>query len=149
MPTHKASTQINASPELVWEVVTNGRRMAEWLSPVRAVSEVSPPGPLQPGSKLEATIGNVGGAKINIKDARKGRRLYWSAGPQMAHMLGMPMHAEIELAGDEKQTQATITFKSNMMMGPLMRMMTGLDFGEEAPQTVSKLKQAVEGGAGE
>lgn len=144
MPKHSATIQINASTDKVWELVSNGSRLSDWLSPVRGVDTVEPDGPLEPGSKLEATLGNVGGAKINIKKAERGRLLHWSAGPFLAHMMRMPMFVDLELEPRGDSTQATITFRTNPMIAPIMKMMTGLNFSEEAPNTVQKLKQAVE-----
>ena len=141
MPKYSATTQINASPEKVWDVVTDGHRLSEWLAPVRGVDAVEPDGPLAPGSQLEVTLGKVGGAKIKIKEAEHARRLRWSAGPFMAHMLRMPMGVELLLEPSGDATQATITFKANPMTAPLMRRMTGLNFGEAAPGTMQKLKQ--------
>ena len=39
----------------------------------------------------------------------------------MAHMMRMPMKAELDLQPRGETTTATITFKSNPMIAPLMR----------------------------
>ena len=59
-------------------------------------------------------------------------------------MMRMPMKAELDLQPRGETTTATITFKSNPMIAPLMKMMTGLNFKEEAQNTVQKLKATVE-----
>lgn len=144
MPKHSADTQINATPEQIWQIVTNGERLTDWLSPIRNVEKVEPQGPLAKGTTLAVTIGNVGGAKIKIKEAEQARKLRWTAGPFMAHMMRMPMRVELNLEPRSGGTRATITFKTNPMIAPLMRMMTGLNFGQEAPATAQRLKQAAE-----
>ena len=120
MGKHTASVQINASADKVWGIVSDGSRLPQWLSPVGSVEKIEPDGPLAEGSQLEVAIGNLGGAKIKIKDAQASRSLRWTAGPFLAYMMMMPMIA------------------------PLMRMMTGLKFADEAPATVQKLKQVAE-----
>ena len=105
---------------------------------------VQPDGPLAAGSTVEVTIGKVGGAKMKIKEAESGRLLRWNAGPFLAHMMGMPMKVQLDLAPRGEGTDATITFKINPMIAPMMKMMTGLNLGEGAPRTVQRLKQASE-----
>ncbi len=145
MSKHTASTEIAATRDQVWALVSDGNRLSEWLTPVKGVDSVEPDGPLAKGSTLEATLGNVGGAKIKIKEA-DGRTLKWSAGPALAHMMRMPMIVELNLDSRGDSTTARITYKSSMMMAPLMGMMTGLNFADEAPATVQALKAAVENG---
>jgi hypothetical protein len=145
MAKHTASAQISATPDQVWAVVSNGNRLPDWLTPVGTVDSIEPSGALAKGTQLEASIGNIGGAKLKIKEADAGRRLKWSAGPFIAHMMRMPMIVELELQARGESTTATITYKSNPMMAPLMGMMTGLKFGDEAAKTVQALKAAVEG----
>ena len=69
MAKHMASTTIAASPEKVWEVVSDSSRLAEWLSPLQGVDKVEPAGPLAMGTKVEGTLGNIGGAKLSFKQA--------------------------------------------------------------------------------
>lgn len=140
----EATTQIAASPDKVWELVTDANRLTSWLSPVLGVDSVEPAGPLAKGSQVEATIGKLGGAKLKFKESERARTLYWSAGPFMLHMMRMPMTVRLELEPRGENTQATVTFKTNPMVAPLMKMMVGLNWAEEAPATVAKLKQAVE-----
>ncbi len=146
MGKHVASTQISATPDEVWAVVSDGNQLANWLSPVGGVDTVEPSGALAKGTKIEASIGNVGGARLNIKEADAGKRLKWSAGPFIAHMMRMPMIVELTLEARGESTTATISYGSNPMMAPLMGMMTGLKFADEAPKTVQALKAAVKKG---
>ena len=118
--------------------------MTSWLTPVRGVDTVEPAGPLAKGSRVEATVGNLGGAKLKFKEVETARTLYWSAGPFMLHMMHMPMTVRLELKPRGENTEATITFKTNPMVAPMMKMMVGLNFAEEAPATARKLKQVVE-----
>jgi carbon monoxide dehydrogenase subunit G len=145
MGKYESTVQINASTDKVWELVTNGERIGDWLSPIRGVDSVEPSGPLAAGSRMTATIGNLGGASLKFKEAEKGRTLRWTAGPFMAYMMMMPMKVELDLEARGDQTAATITFKTNPMIAPLMKMMTGLNFGDEAVSTGQKLKAASEG----
>lgn len=116
MPKHTASAEIAATPDQVWAVVSDGDRLSEWLTPVKGVDSVEPAGPLAKGSQVEATLGNIGGAKLKIKEADASRRLKWSAGPFLAHMMRMPMIVELNLKAQGESTTASITFKSSMMM---------------------------------
>ena len=140
----ESTVQINAPTDKVWGLVSNGERMGDWLSPIRGVDSVEPAGPLAAGSKMTATIGNLGGASLKFKEAEAGRKLRWTAGPFMAYMMMMPMKVELNLEARGDQTTATITFKTNPMISPIMKMMTGLNFGDEAIATGKKLKQASE-----
>jgi hypothetical protein len=146
MGKHVASTQVSGTADQVWAVVSDGNRLPDWLSPVGVVDSIEPAGALAKGSKLEASIGNIGGAKLNIKEAEAGKRLKWSAGPFIAHMMRMPMIVELTLEARGESTTATISYGSNPMMAPIMGMMTGLKFADEAPKTVQALKAAVEKG---
>ena len=144
MGKYESTVQINASTDKVWGVVSNGDRLGDWLSPIRGVDSVEPAGPLAAGSKVTATIGNLGGASLKFKEAEAGRTLRWTAGPMMAYMMMMPMKAELNLEARGEQTAATITITSNPMIAPIMKMMTGLNFADEAVATGIKLKQASE-----
>ena len=144
MGKHTASAQINAPADKVWAIVSDGTRMTQWLSPVGAVEKIEPEGSLAEGSQMEVAIGNLGGAKIKIKTVEVNRSLRWTAGPFLAYMMMMPMKVEFDMQPRGEGTEVTITYKSNPMIAPLMRMMTGLKFADEAPATVAKLKQVAE-----
>lgn len=144
MSKNTASIEIDANPEAVWGVVSDASRLTDWRSPVKQVEGLDPAGPLAAGSKLDVALGNVGGARISIKEAQRARKLRWHGGPFMAHMMRMPMKVELTLEPNGDHTNASITFKSNPMIAPLMRKMSGLDFSDEAPATVQALKRVVE-----
>ena len=146
MGKYESTVQINASTDAgvgVWcRTVTV---LGDWLSPIRGVDTVEPTRPTgRAGSTVTATIGNLGGASLKFKEAEAGRTLRWTAGPMMAYMMMMPMKVELNLEARGDQTAATITFKTNPMISPIMKMMTGLNFGDEAVATGKKLKQASE-----
>ncbi len=109
MGKYESTVQINASTDKVWELVTNGERIGDWLSPIRGVDSVEPSGPLAAGSKMTATIGNLGGASLKFKEAEKGRTLRWTAGPFMAYMMMMPMKVELNLEARLRLDQSTRT----------------------------------------
>ena len=132
MGKYESTVQINASTDKVWDLVSNGDRLGDWLSPIRGVDSIEPTGPLAAGTNVTATIGNMGGASLKFKQAEAGRKLRWTAGPFMAHMMMMPMKAELNLEARGEQTAATITIKTNPMIAPIMKMMTGLNFADEA-----------------
>ena len=73
MGKYESTVQINASTDTVWGVVSNGERLGDWLSPIRGVDSVEPSGPLAEGSKVTATIGNLGGASLKFKEAVAGQ----------------------------------------------------------------------------
>ena len=80
MGKHTAQIDIQAPADKVWGVVTDGNRLPDWLNPVGNVERIEPAGPLAAGSKLEVTIGKIGGAKLNIKEAQRDRTLRWNGG---------------------------------------------------------------------
>lgn len=145
MPTITSTIEVSSNLEQVWSLISDGPRIVEWLAPVKALEEKAP-STLVPGTQLKAVIGRLSGAKIKITEAILNRRLAWRAGPPMAHMMGMPMSASVDLAPSGGGTRVTFTIKSAMMMVPLMKMMSGLRFKEEVPKTALSIKRVVEEG---
>lgn len=143
MPTVTSTIEVGSNPEQVWSLISDGTRMVEWLAPVKAL-EGEAPSTLVPGTQFNAVLGRLSGAKIKITEAVLNRRLAWRAGPPVAHMMGMPMSASVDLAASEGGTRVTFTIKSAMMMVPLMKMMSGLRFKEEVPKTALSIKRVLE-----
>lgn len=143
MPTYSSSVQVQAKPEEVWALISDGSRLPEWLSPVKAI-EGKAPSPLSPGTDLKAVIGRVPGARLKVTEATPKRRLSGNAGPAVAHMMGMPIVMSVDLEGKEEATQVTFSIQANPVVAPMIKMTTGLDFEAECSRTTQSIKQAVE-----
>ena len=143
MPTYSSSVQVQAKPEEVWALISDGSRLTEWLSPVKTI-EGEAPSQLSRGTDLKAVIGRVPGAKLKITEATPRRRLSGNAGPPIAHMMGMPVVMSVDLEGKEEATQVTFSIQANPLVAPMIKMTTGLDFEAEASKTAQGIKQAVE-----
>ncbi len=136
MPTTTRTVEIGAPPEKIWEVLSDGNRWPEWLTPIRGLEETAP-AVLHEGDEFHVALGKMGGAKIKVTEVTTKRRLRWNAGPGMAHMMGMPMKASLELQlQGVNRTRVVLTMITPMMMAPMMGMMTGLKAKDEVERTV-------------
>ncbi len=142
-----ASTRIEASPEQVWDVVSNGGRLAEWLTPVARVRSVDAPSGLEEGSTVKIQmVGRVPpGQKMTVQEAEPSQRLKMTVGPAFAHALGIAMRAELTLQPlGEDATGATVGFTCHPVTGPLQRKIAGMDLEAHVQSTTQSLKAAAE-----
>ena len=146
-PRTTASTQIEASPEAVWDVVSDGRRLPEWLTPIAEVRGIATAGELAEGSEVKVKmVGRVPpGQKVAIHEAVPGQKLSASVGPAFAHALGIAMRVEVTLEPSGEVTTATVRFTCNPITGPLQRRISGMNADEHVQSTVQRLKEAAEG----
>jgi uncharacterized protein YndB with AHSA1/START domain len=144
MPGVTASTQIEASPETVWDIVSHGSRLPEWLTPIAEVGGVESAGELAEGSEVKVKmVGRVPpGQKVAIHEAVPGRKLNARVGPAFAHALGIAMRAELTLEPSGEATAATVGFTCNPITGPLQRRISGMNLDEHSQATAQRLKEA-------
>ena len=141
-----ARTQIQASPELVWTFVSDGSRLAEWLTLVSSVRELESPLVLTSGTKVKIKMsGRVPpGQLAAFEEVVPGRILTFKLGPAFAHWLGIAMRAELEVEPEGEGTAATVSFTCNPITGPLQQRISGMKLAEEANNTLRRLKEAAE-----
>ncbi len=145
-PEATASTQIEASPEAVWDVVSDGSRLPEWLTPIPEVRGVATAGKLAEGSEVkDKMVGRVPpGQKVAIHEAVPGQKLSAIVGPAFAHALGIAMRVELTLEPRGEATTATVRFTCNPITGPLQQRISGMNLNEHVQSTVQRLKEAAE-----
>ncbi len=145
MPIHEHSVTVNAAPSKVWSVISEADNLLNWLSPIKGLEEKES-GPITTGRKIKGQLGNANGASFRFKTVEPNRQQSWNGGPAMAHMMMMPMRASvtIEPAGE---SGSTVTFRGKipMMLAPMMKAMSGLDFAEEVVTTTNNIKELAEG----
>jgi uncharacterized protein YndB with AHSA1/START domain len=146
MATVNRETTVRASADKIWSLFEDANRWPEWLTPVRGLEE-NVAGSVREGSEFSARLGKVSG-KIRVLEASRGRRLRWKAGPAMMLAMGMGMKGTLELQGNGNTTRVLLKHKTPMMMGPMMRMMSGLNPKEEMTKTVSRIKELSERSGG-
>ncbi len=144
MPVNEHRVTVNASPAKVWSVISEADNLMNWLSPIKGLDEKET-GPITVGRRMKGQLGNASGASLRFKTVEANRQLSWDAGPAMAHMMMMPMRVSItiEPAGESGST-VNARFKSAMMIAPMMKMMSGLDFSEEVVTTANSIKELAE-----
>ena len=144
MPVNEHSVTVNAAPAKVWSVISNADNLLNWLSPIKGLDK-NESGPITVGRQMKGQLGNANGASLRFKTVDTNRQLAWNAGPAMAHMMMMPMKVSISIdpAGDDA-SKVTARFRSAMMIAPMMKAMSGLDFSEEVVTTVNNIKEQAE-----
>lgn len=144
MATIQREATVRATGDSIWSgLIEDPNRWPDWLTPVRSLEErVS--GPLRKGSEFGIKLGKVSG-KIRITDASKGQRLQWRAGPPMMLAMGMGMKGTLEFkpAGNGA-THVVLKMKTPSMMGPMMKMMSGLNPKDEMTKTIGRIKELSE-----
>ncbi len=141
-----ASTEISATPEAVWNVVSDGNRLPEWLTPISQVRSVEDEGVLSDGSVVKVKmVGNVPpGQRVSVKEVVPGEKIRLVVGPAFAHALGIAMQVDLKLEPTEDGTLATVDFTCHPLMGPLQRRISGMNMTKHVRSTTEHLKEAAE-----
>lgn len=141
MATVKRETIIPTRAEDIWEdLIQDPNGWSAWLTPLRGLDEKVTP-PVKRGMRFGASVGNLS-ATIRVVDAVRGRKLRWKAGPGPLLAMGMGMKGTLWFHPlSNGSTQVQLTMKSPPMMGPLMRMMTGLNPKDEMTKTILRIKE--------
>lgn len=141
MATIDREATVHASADALWSsLFADPNRWPEWLTPVRGLEERAD-SPVSAGTELSVQLGNIG-AKIRVLEATRGQRLRWKAGPPMLLAMGTGMKGTLELHGTGNgETHVHLKMKSPLMLGPLMKMMSGLDPKDEMTKTINRIKE--------
>ncbi len=141
MATISRETTVHASADAIWSsLFEDPNRWPDWLTPIRGLEEKAS-GPVRAGTELSVRLGNMGG-KIRVIEATRGQRLRWKAGPSMLLAMGTGMKGSLEFQrAANGSTRAVLKMKSPMMLGPMMRMMSGLNLKDEMTKTINRIKE--------
>lgn len=148
MATINRETTVHASADTIWaNLFEDPNRWPDWLTPIRGLEERAS-GPVRAGTELSVRLGNMGG-KIRVTEVTKGQRLSWKAGPGMLLAMGTGMKGSLEFqkAGNGS-TRVVLKMRSPMMLGPMMKMMSGLKLKDEMTKTIGRIKELGEKTAG-
>src|SRR5579859_2640836 len=141
MATINREATVHASAEALWSnLFADPNGWPNWLTPVRGLEERAS-APARAGSELRVRLGNIG-AKIRVLEATTGKQLRWKAGPSALLAMGMGMKGSVEIhSTGNGSTHVHLTMKSPPMMGPMMKMMSGLNPKDEMTKTINRIKE--------
>lgn len=141
MATIDRETTVHTSADALWSsLFEDPNRWPEWLTPVRGLEERAS-SPVHAGTELSVQLGNIG-AKIRVLEATRGKRLRWKAGPPMLLAMGTGMRGSLEFEGKGNgDTHVHLRMRSPLMLGPLMKMMSGLDPKAEMTKTIDRIRE--------
>ncbi|NQW17020.1 MAG: SRPBCC family protein [Chloroflexi bacterium] len=139
----KRETTVAVKSNDLWDkLVSDPNIWPEWLTPLRGFDETITVS-AKAGSSYSARVGNMS-AKINVKEATTGKKLRWAAGPPMMLAMGTGMRGTLEFTPSGDSTKVNLTMVTPMMFAPMMKMMTGLNTGDEMTKTIGKIKEVAE-----
>lgn len=141
MATVNRETTVQAAADTLWSnLFEDPNRWPDWLTPVRGLEERAS-GPVRAGTEFSVRLGNIG-AKIRVLEATRGQRLRWKAGPPMLLAMGTGMKGSLEFqrAGNGS-TRVVLKMKSPLMLGPMMKAMSGLNPKDEMTKTINRIKE--------
>jgi uncharacterized protein YndB with AHSA1/START domain len=146
MPHFINATEIEASPEAVWDVVSDADRIADWFTPIEELRESNSVGELTESSTLKIKLGGriPPGQKMTVQEAVTARKLRFTIGPSFAHALGIAMQVELSLKPKGEFTEASLDFICHPVLGRAQLAISGIDLDEHAKNSTRRLKDAVE-----
>ena len=120
---------------------TRSRRAAHVKRPLsRQGIEEEVEGHATSGLSFSARVGNLS-AKLKVTDASPGKLLRWKAGPPMLLLMGSGMRGQIQLRPSNGGTRVDLRMVTPLMLGPMMKMMTGINSGDEMTKTIGRIKE--------
>ncbi|MCH7971586.1 MAG: SRPBCC family protein [Chloroflexi bacterium] len=136
----KRETTVSTTPSDLWEkLISDPNTWPDWLTPLRGFDETVS-GPVRAGESYSARLGNMS-AKLKVKEVVSGKKLRWAGGPPMLLMMGSGMRGTLEFTPAGDGTKVNLTMVTPMMLAPMMKMMTGLNTGDEMTKTIGKIKE--------
>ena len=136
----KRETTVSASPKDLWaKLIDDPNQWPEWLAPLRGLDETVD-GKVHSGLSFSARVGKLS-AKVKVGKVLPGRELQWSGGPSMMLAMGTGMRGRLEFAKAGEGTKVNLTMVTPMMLAPMMKMMTGLNVGDEMTRTIENIKR--------
>lgn len=117
MRTISDTVHIDASPEQVWQVLTDTGRWGEWNTVMPTFD-----GTLSPGDKIKVRVRPPGGpaltARATVEDVRAGERLSWRGGAGLPGLLDG--HHEFVLSPSSELAGGTRLVQSETFTGALV-----------------------------
>ena len=136
----KRETTVSAAPNDLWaKLIDDVNTWPEWLGPLRGLDETVD-GKVRAGLSFSARVGKLS-AKVKIRKVLPGRELQWSGGPPMLLAMGTGMRGKLEFTQAGEGTKVNLTMVTPMMLAPMMKMMTGLNVGDEMTNTIANIKK--------
>ena len=140
MGTIRKETTVSASPSDLWaKLIEDPNVWPDWLTPVRGLDEVVS-GKVHAGLTFSARVGKLS-AKIKVRKVSQGREIQWSGGPGMMLAMGSGMKGKLVFTKSGEGTKVNLTMVTPMMFAPMMKMMTGLNTGDEMNKTIANIKR--------
>ena len=136
----KKQTTVAKSPDELWnELFSDPNGWGQWLTPIQGIEE-EVKGPARGGLSFGARVGKLS-AKLKVTEASPGKLLRWKAGPPMLLLMGSGMRGQLELRPSNGGTRVDLRMVTPLMLGPMMKMMTGLNSNEEMTKTIGRIKE--------
>lgn len=140
MATVRRETTVSASPSDLWsKIIDDPNVWPDWLTPVRGLDEVVD-GKVRAGLTFSARVSKLS-AKIKVRKVTLGKEIQWSGGPGMMLAMGSGMKGKLEFTPSGDGNKVNLTMVTSMMFAPMMKMMTGLNTGEEMTKTIDNIKK--------
>ncbi len=137
-------TTVTASPNDLWsKLIDDPNEWPDWLTPLRGLDETVS-GKVRSGLSFSVRLGKIS-AKVKVRKVSPGKELQWSGGPPMLLMMGSGMRGKLEFTPAGEGTRVNLTMVTPMMFAPMMKMMTGLNTGDEMTKTIGKIKELGDG----
>jgi hypothetical protein len=140
MKSYEAASTINASPQAIWTILTDGAKYSSWDSGVERVE-----GPIAQGEtiKIFSQVSPGRAFPVKVMEFIPGQLMVWSGGMPFGLFKGVRTFS-LEVKG---QGVTSFTMREEFS-GPLLPMMWGSmpDLGPSFAQFANGLKQAAEAG---
>jgi uncharacterized protein YndB with AHSA1/START domain len=144
MPMPEQTTDVSASPEEVWALLSDTRRTAEWLAPVQTLDDASD-SPLAVGQSYKvAMTGRLPATSLRVHAAEPNRELRCTVGMHFTHPIGLAMRAEVRLAPADAGTSVTVELACNPVTGRMQEAIAGINIGAALEETTDRIKRIVE-----
>ena len=141
----ETTTEVAATSEDIWAIVSNSTRTAEWLAPIHTLDGASADVPFAAGQAFRVALnGRVPASSLRVQAVEPGRRLRFTVGPSFAHALGLAMRAEVRLTPTETGTSVTVEIACNPVTGRFQKAVSGMHVGAAAAASAADLKQMAE-----
>ena len=136
----RRETVVSKSANDLWDaLISDPNIWPDWLTPLRGLDETVT-GSVRAGLSFSVRLGKIS-AKLKVRKASPGKELQWSGGPPMLLMMGSGMRGKLEFTPAGEGTKVNLTMVTPMMFAPMMKMMTGLNTGDEMTKTIGKIKE--------
>ncbi len=138
------TTDVSASPEEVWALISDSRRTAEWLAPVRSLEGASD-APLAPGQSYKVSMtGRLPATSLRVHAVEPNQTLRCTVGMHFTHSIGLAMRAEVRLTPADAGTSVTVELACNPVTGRMQEAIAGINIGTALEETADRIKRTAE-----